>query len=86
MKKTVTVPTSLRAYVSIFGLRPSMRRRIYETLQCWSATCETLEDYLNMKHQTCSARLNELANADLIEVVGIERTSSGREAYVWKAK
>jgi len=49
-------------------------------------TCDELELQLGMRHQTASARVNELLKATYIEDSGERRkTSSGRQATVWKA-
>lgn len=49
-------------------------------------TCDELELQVGLRHQTASARINELSNAGYIEDSGDKRkTSSGRQATVWKA-
>ena len=49
-------------------------------------TCDELEAITKMRHQTCSARFNELHNKDLILDSGTTRaTRSGRQAVVWVA-
>jgi len=47
------------------------------------ATCEEVEDALGLRHQSASARVNELMNTGRILVGGRRETSSGRSAFVW---
>lgn len=48
-------------------------------------TCDEVELKLNLRHQTASARVNELMEAEYIVDSGERRkTSSGRKATVWK--
>ncbi len=50
------------------------------------ATCDMLEYRLELSHQTCSARVNELRNKGRIVDSGQRRkTRSGRNAAVWRA-
>ena len=50
------------------------------------ATCDECEVFLGMKHQTASARINELMAEKYIEDSGRRRkTRSGRQAVVWKS-
>lgn len=48
-------------------------------------TCEELEEFLQMKHQTCSARISELLKMGKIVDTGERRlTRSGKKARVYK--
>lgn len=47
------------------------------------ATCEEVCLGLGLKHQTGSARVNELRNAKRILAAGVRETSSGCRAHVW---
>ena len=47
------------------------------------ATCEEIENALDLRHQSASARVNELMNTGRIMVGGRRDTSSGRGAFVW---
>jgi predicted ArsR family transcriptional regulator len=50
------------------------------------ATCDQIEDYMGIKHQTASARLKGLADKGLIRDSGARRpTRSGRAARVYVA-
>ena len=50
------------------------------------ATCDAIECALDMRHQTASARVNELRNGGFIFDSGERRnTRSGRKATVWLA-
>ena len=47
-------------------------------------TCQEIEQYLGMSHQTCSARIWELQKALVVRDSGKRRkTTSGRNAIVW---
>ena len=51
------------------------------------ATCDEIEEALDLRHQTASARVNELMNRGMIVDRGYRRkTRSGRRATVWEAK
>ena len=82
--------TSKAANASIAHRKGTDCSRIMGTLRLVrnkrGATCEELEGILGMKHQTCSARLRDLAILGAIERTGTLRpTSSGRMAAVWRA-
>ena len=48
-------------------------------------TCDEVERSLELRHQTASARIRELASSGLIQDSGTKRkTSSGRTAVVWR--
>lgn len=64
------------------------RQRILEELQTWrehGATCEQIEGFTRLSHQTCSARLSELKREGKIKVVGQRKTRSGSPAAVYQA-
>lgn len=48
------------------------------------ATCEEIENALDLRHQSASARVNELMNTGRIAAIGTRPTSSGRNALVWR--
>jgi hypothetical protein len=49
-------------------------------------TCDEVELQLGLRHQTASARINELIKGAYVEDAGERRnTTSGRKATVWKA-
>jgi len=51
------------------------------------ATCDEVEDALELRHQTASARVRELVQLGKLFDSGRERkTRSGRRATVWVAK
>ena len=79
--------TSIEAFVEI---QPSVNRLcalILDAIKQSSdgLTCEQVELQLGMKHQTTSARINELANMTppLIFKKGKRPNVSGRNAAVW---
>jgi DNA-binding transcriptional ArsR family regulator len=49
------------------------------------ATCEELEDALDLRHQTVSARLTELRLMGKVRIIGTRKTRSGRDARVYVA-
>ncbi len=50
------------------------------------ATCEQVEDYLNMKHQTVSGRIPRLVESGYLKDSGERRENkTGRMAIVWSA-
>lgn len=51
------------------------------------ATCDEVEQWMGVRYQTASARINELHRAELIVDSGERRkTRSGRTAKVWTAR
>jgi len=45
--------------------------------------CEAIERALGMKHQTTSARIAELRQAQMVEICGYTQTSSGARARLY---
>lgn len=82
-----TADTSALAAASMRDLGGRLRLEVFSFISdCgWAgATCDEVEQALNMKHQTASARVNELMNGGYIHNSGRKRaTSSGRAAIVW---
>lgn len=86
-------PQSVKANVIAHKYKLSARQRILEELQrqpSWGAestghTCEELECWTGLSHQTCSARLSELRREGKIKVVGERMTRSGSPAAVYQA-
>lgn len=66
--------------------RPGQRQRIFTFLHSRGtegATCEEIELALDLRHQTCSARISELKAEGIIQDSGRKRqTSTGSEAAV----
>jgi N6-adenosine-specific RNA methylase IME4 len=59
-------------------------RVLVEIRERGGATCDEVEVALDLRHQTASARVNELLNDGLISDSGLRRhTRSGRAATVW---
>lgn len=48
------------------------------------ATCDEMEQRLELTHQTCSAAINALMRAGAIRANGSRPTRSGRRARVWE--
>ena len=80
--------TQLAAAISVYPTSGSMRRRVLDIIIASGArgmTDDELEAFLRARHQSVSARRNELARLGWIADSGDRRpTSSGREAAVWK--
>lgn len=78
--------TSRRAAQFIRSEAPTMRVAVLafiQTLGEYGATDEEIEVALDYKHQTASARRNELMNMGLIKKNGKRPTDSGCLADVW---
>ena len=86
--------TSRDAAVSIQEQVPSLQRKVLECIRAMPAglTCDEVENILDVRHQTCSARFNELATCKppLIKKLVLEdgsyakrKTRSGRGAFVF---
>lgn len=78
--------TSRRAAQFIRSEAPTMRVAVLALIQTMGehgATDEEIEMALDYKHQTASARRNELMNMGLIKKNGKRPTTSGCSADVW---
>ena len=79
--------TSLQAHRSQKDKAPTDCMTVYNRLRKYprGATCDQLEQVLNMSHQTTSARLNDLAGRGKVVDSGRrEKTRTGRPAICWK--
>ncbi len=78
--------TSKAAAVKISPHRVTIAERIYNAIteSQWNAvkglTCAEVETKLNLKHQTASARIHEMAKAGVLKATG--RVRVGSEIYV----
>lgn len=81
--------TSAAAAESIAPVMSVLRQKVLDAIRsCGThgATCDELEDLLALRHQTCSARVYELRNHEMIRDSGTRRmTRSNRQATVWVA-
>lgn len=81
--------TSVEAAESMREAASQLRTKVLRFIvQCGvpGATCDEVEANLGMRHQTASARVNELMKARQIVDTGNRRpTRSGRKATVWRA-
>lgn len=79
--------TSKAALTSISDVRGKLKRRVFEAIKARKksgATCDELEDELDLKHQTLSARVRELWQEGFLRRLrGWRRTRSGRWATVY---
>ena len=64
----------------------AMRKRVFQDIKDHDgATCDEIEARLDLRHQTASARVNELYRRGFIQDLGFRRrTRGGRNAIVWK--
>lgn len=81
------VSTSLAAGESMLPTVATLQRKVYDAIR-WSGdrglTDDEIEEMLELRHQTASARRRELFLKGLIVNDGETRaTSSGRQAKVW---
>lgn len=82
-------PTSKEAAESLTPeTLKGLRRRVYDLISARTAngigtTSDDAEEILQMRHQTVSARVNELANAGLIIPAGRKLTRSRRTAVAY---
>tara|TARA_S200002703_G_C3586356_1_gene180081 strand:+ start:199 stop:468 length:270 start_codon:yes stop_codon:yes gene_type:complete len=83
----MSVDTSIEAFVDIQPHVGALCKRVLDVIKHApdGMTCEEVELKLDMKHQTTSARINELANMQppLIYKRGKRANLSGRNAAVW---
>ena len=61
------------------------RQRILRLFRNAQWTCDELEVFLDLPHQSCSARISELKRDGLIVKVGTRPTRSGCQAAVYQA-
>lgn len=82
-------PTSKEAAESLTPeTLKGLRAKVYNLIAARSfigngTTSDDIERILDMRHQTASARVNELANGGLIEGRGRRTTRSGRSAVAY---
>jgi len=81
--------TSQAAAASIVGVANELRAKVFRCILgagTSGRTCDEVEEVLDMRHQTASARVNELMKLTVIVDSGQRRkTRSGRNASVWIA-
>jgi predicted HTH transcriptional regulator len=79
-------PQSVKANEIAHKFRLPTRQRILEILNSGDGmTCEELEHFTALSHQTCSARLSELRREEKIKIVGTRKTRSGSPAAIYQA-
>jgi hypothetical protein len=82
---TNSVDTSNQAATSLGNISGLAQRCYDEIVLAGGLTTDQLEQILNGKHQTISARVNDLINKNWIVDSGLRRkTRSGRDARVWR--
>lgn len=65
----------------------TIRRWVYdEIVRCGKqgATCDEIEESLDLSHQTTSARIRELSLNGNVEIIGARLTRTGRRARVYR--
>ncbi len=81
--------TSVEAAESMREAAPLLRERVRKWIASrgeHGATCDEVERHMALRHQTASARVNELMREGRIYEAGRRPTSSGRQATVWRAR
>jgi hypothetical protein len=78
--------TSREAWQSVLPYLPKVDAEIFGAIaQDGGATSEEVETTLRMKHQTVSAEISHMVDAELLKDGGDRRkTTSGRKAIVWE--
>ena len=78
--------TSREAARSIRSRASALKELVFNWIarQPLGATCDEAEEALGLKHQTCSARFNDLMTTGRIISAGKRPTRSGCNAMVWK--
>jgi predicted transcriptional regulator len=78
--------TSIEAAESMEEKAPALRAQcLTHIVDQGGLTCSELEEMLNGRHQTISARVWELRQRGFIRDSGLRRkTASGRKAIVWE--
>jgi hypothetical protein len=76
--------TRIAAQHSIAPHCSELQERILGLLRGSPMTCDRIEALTGLRHQTCSARVRELAQSGAIYDTGARgKTRSGRAAIVW---
>ena len=82
--------TSVAAAESMRGETSRLRALVLAVIRQngeTGATCDEVELATGLRHQTASARVNELMNrGQIVDTEQRRRTRSGRFATVWRAK
>jgi predicted transcriptional regulator len=79
--------TSVAAAESVAAHTPRLRGMVLEVIRAAGGlTCDEVEERLDLKHQTVSARVHELMKLGQIVDGGRRKTRSGRAATVWVAR
>ena len=79
--------TRAEAWESVHGIAPNLREAIYALIEREPMTDDEVEVVTGLRHQTASARVNELMRSRRVRDSGRRRkTRSGRRAIVWTAK
>lgn len=78
-------PNSVKANQIAKKYKLGARQRIIECLENHEMTCEELEAFTGLSHQTCSARCSDLKRDGRIIETGKRLTRSGSPASVYKA-
>ena len=61
------------------------RAQVLAAIQYRTQTCEQIEEFTGLPHQSCSARISELKRDGLIRKIGTRPTRSGCQAAVYQA-
>lgn len=83
---TIQTDTSREAYERVLPTTQTARlaiARYIDDQRSDGATCDEVEVALNMRHQSCSARITELRKSDAIKSIGKRPTRTGSNAAVY---
>lgn len=79
--------TSFDAAASMLSAAATLRARVRGYIGvkgAAGATCDEIEEALDMRHQTCSARCRELVlDGQIIKTASVRHTRSGRNANIY---
>ena len=81
-----TLTQSAEAHLSIEPAKGALRELVFDAIRSAGKeglTCDQVEVVTGLRHQTASARVNELGKALRIAIKGTRPTRSGRRATVW---
>jgi hypothetical protein len=76
--------TSREAWERIQSVAPNLREAVYQIIKRVPMTTDEIEALTDLRHQTASARVNDLMKMRMVFDSGDRRkTRSGRNAIVW---
>mgnify|MGYP001614625149 CR=1 FL=1 len=82
---TNTTETQLESYLAILPRLGRLQREVYEAISASPSdlTCAEVEELLGMRHQTASARINELSGMGMIRITG-KAWNAETHRHIWR--